>query len=212
MTVAAVIVATDAEEALADAAGRPAVRRIVEAAWAGGAMPVVVVSPDPDGTVAETLAGSPARLEAPAGTGSVGDMALGARAAGRAVVETDAVLVWPARYTWVDPETVTSLIEGHGAWPDRVIHPLRQGVRGWPVLIPVTLVADPDEPVEMAALPLSPAATAPHLDVELGDPGTVWGRDVPLEALEPYDGPPGPVGGPPPEWGAAAAERTDDLR
>ena len=32
--------------------------------------------------------------------------------------DTDAVLLWPARMTWVGPETITSLIEAHGTAPD----------------------------------------------------------------------------------------------
>ena len=62
MTVAAVVVAADADEALADAAGRVAARRIVDAAWAGGALPIIVVSADPDGRLAAALVGSPAQL------------------------------------------------------------------------------------------------------------------------------------------------------
>ena len=57
MTVAAVILYARPEGALADAAGRPAVRRAVESAWAGGATPIVVVSFDPDGAVAAALEG-----------------------------------------------------------------------------------------------------------------------------------------------------------
>ena len=49
MTVAAVILYRDPSGALADAAGRPAVRRAVESAWAGGATPCrrfIVTLPD----------------------------------------------------------------------------------------------------------------------------------------------------------------------
>jgi len=42
--------------------------------------------------------------------------------------------------------------------------------------------------------------------VELGDPGSVLGNEVAIDDLPDYAGPPEPVGGPPPEWGAAAAE------
>ncbi len=55
MTVGAVIVPDGVEEALADATGRTAVRRIVDSAWAGGAMPIVVVAADPDDRIAATL-------------------------------------------------------------------------------------------------------------------------------------------------------------
>ena len=47
MTVAAVILAASVESALGDAAGVARVRRIADAAWAGGATPIVVVSPKP---------------------------------------------------------------------------------------------------------------------------------------------------------------------
>ena len=52
MTVAAVILASTADGALTDTLGQPRVRRLVDIAWAGGALPVVVVAPDPDGAVA----------------------------------------------------------------------------------------------------------------------------------------------------------------
>ena len=66
MTVAAVILAASPESALADADGLPAVRRIADVAWSGGATPVVVVSFDPDGAVATVLTGAPVTLAEPA--------------------------------------------------------------------------------------------------------------------------------------------------
>ena len=80
MTVAAVILfARGPEGALADAAGRTVVRRVVESAWAGGATPIVVVCEDPAGSVAAALAGSPAVLAepAPAEHGPVGQLVRG---------------------------------------------------------------------------------------------------------------------------------------
>ena len=59
VTVAAVILAASVEAALADGDGVPRIRRIADTAWAGGAMPIIVVSPDPDGTVAKALTGAP---------------------------------------------------------------------------------------------------------------------------------------------------------
>ena len=53
---------------------------------------------------------------------------------------------------------------------------------------------------------LAAGATA---TVELGDPGSVLGAEVDLDELPDYAGPPEPVGGPPPEWGAAAAEQPE---
>ncbi len=65
MTVAAAVLAATPESALADADGTTRIRRIVDAAWSGGAIPVVVVSFDPDGAVAVALAGAEVTLGAP---------------------------------------------------------------------------------------------------------------------------------------------------
>lgn len=210
MTVGAVILATDGDEALADAAGRPAVRRIIDAAWAGGALPIVVVARDADGAVAAALAGTPALLVDPGSTGLARDGAadanLGVAAALESVAETAAVLLWPARMTWVDPETVTSLIEASGAQlvARRPVHGV---TTGWPVLLPIeTAVAS----LTGATGSLDVVLAGVGIEIsELGDPGSVLGREVSLDDLPSYVGPPEPLGGPPPEWGAAAAESPD---
>jgi CTP:molybdopterin cytidylyltransferase MocA len=230
VTVAAVIVSRDGAEARADAAGRTAARRIVEAAWAGGALPIVVVAPDPDGALAAALAGSPARLVPPPGvpeaqgvTAAPGagrdvdpaSMGAGMAAVFDAVAEIDAILCWPAAMTWVDPETVTSLIEAHGVRPGRILRPVSEGRPGWPVLVPAGLLdgllghARPgqDGAGLEAALAAAPAGVVER--VELGDPGVTHGREVPLDRLPAYAGPSAPLGGPPPEWGAAAADEPD---
>ena len=56
-------------------------------------------------------------------------------------------------------------------------------------------------------MPDETLARLPVVAVDLGDPGAVIGRETPIDALPAYAGPPEPVGGPPPEWGAAAADR-----
>src|ERR687886_736900 len=66
MTVAAVILAATPDSALREVEGVPNVRRLVDIAWAGGAVPVVVSAPDPDGAVVATLAGTNATYAAPA--------------------------------------------------------------------------------------------------------------------------------------------------
>ncbi len=117
MTVAAVILSATAEGALAERSGQPRVRRLADLAWSGGALPIVVVSPDPDGAVAAALAGSEAVVRRP-----------GARRGRSASARWSAAsswprprfatrprpCIWPARMTWVGPETITSLIEAHG--------------------------------------------------------------------------------------------------
>ena len=105
MTVAAVILAASAEGALTDTLGQPRVRRIVDIAWSGGALPVVVVAPDPDGAVAQALVGSEAAYAspAPAVAGPAGQMVRGAEVARAEVAEISGVFLWPARMTWVGP-------------------------------------------------------------------------------------------------------------
>jgi hypothetical protein len=210
VTVAAVILSATAEGAVADADGSPRVRRMADAAWAGGAVPVVVVAPDPDGAVAEALAGSEAMLVAPAdlAMGPAGQIARGIRAAIDAIRETDAVLVWPARLCWVDAETLTSLIEAHGVDRGPVLRPAWRDEVGWPALVPVDALGDldaaardrmPDEIVEDLR-----AAGRPVLTLDLGDPGCVLDAATPRGELPPYEGPREPSSGHHHEWGASA--------
>ena len=215
MTVAAVILAGTAESALADAAGRASVRRVVESAWAGGAVPIVVVAQEQDGRVAAALAGSPALLsEAPGDDAAdVEQVARGARLAVEQVGDTDAVLVWPGRLVWADAETVTSLIERHGVSPEAVLQPTFEGEAGWPVLVPmhaVEVVSRLPPGADSSVLGALDAAGAPLEQVEVGDPGVVHGRETPIDALPDYAGPPAPTGGPPPDWGPSAADHRDE--
>ncbi len=210
MTVAAVILSATAEGALADTLGQPRVRRLVDLAWSGGALPIVVLSPDPDGTVAATLAGSEAvhGLPAPEAGGPVGQMVHGIELAAGQVGETTAALLWPARMTWVGPETVTSLIESHGADTAVVLRPTWRGEPGWPVLVPIAhldaLRAIPPDQMPPAIVEALVAAVPARL-VELGDPGVVLGADTPPADLPPYEGPPEPPAGHVHEWGADVA-------
>lgn len=209
MTVAAVIMSATTEDALAELDGQARVRRLADIAWSGGAMPLIVVAPDPDGAVAAALGGSPASLVGPAAreAGPVGQIARGVDAACESVAETTGALLWPARLVWVDPETLTSLIEAHGIDQVSLIRPAFEGEPGWPVLLPVTHLQAfrtlrndrmPDELVEDAA-----AAGVPVRLLELGDPGVTHDIDVPRDALPAFRGPDEPVAGPPPEWGAS---------
>jgi CTP:molybdopterin cytidylyltransferase MocA len=217
MTVAAVILAASSESALADADGQPRARRLVEAAWAGGAVPVIVVAPDPAGEVAAALVGAPATLLPPAApeSGPVGQIARGIDAAAAGVTGTDAALIWPARLAWVDPETVTSLIEAHGVDPDRLLRPAYRGEPGWPVLLPLAHLDAfragapdlmPDDLVTAVV-----AAGTPERSIELGDPGTTIDGSTPRSELPAYEGPSEPAGGHVHEWGATAAEAADDV-
>jgi len=216
MTVGAVILSATPEGAVRDVEGRPLVRRLAEAAWAGGAVPVIVVAADPAGAIAGALAGSEAILAEPAPTvsGPVGQICRGIDVARDQVAETDAAIIWPARMAWVDPETVTSLIEAHGAHPADLLRPAFEGAEGWPALMPLAhlealrALAPDRMPDEL----LADLATAgvPMQPVEVGDPGTTHDIGTAREDLPPYGGPPEPASGRTFEWGAMAGESVDE--
>jgi CTP:molybdopterin cytidylyltransferase MocA len=219
VTVAAVILATDVAAALADADGVPAVRRIVDSAWSGGALPIVVVATDPEGRLAAALTGAAVILAEPepGGRPSAGDDAShagrGVEIAAARVSETNAALLWPVRMAWVGPETVTSLIEAHGSTPGAILRPTFRGDAGWPVLVPLQR-NDPGPGAGATpfradiAGALQPAPD--HRHVELGDPGTSHDIGTARAALPPYEGPPEPASGHVHEWGAAIAEESEE--
>jgi CTP:molybdopterin cytidylyltransferase MocA len=217
MTIAAVILAASPQSALADADGLPAVRRNADVAWSGGAVPIVVVAADADGQVASALAGAPVTLAEPApqDRGPAGQIARGFEVATAEIHETEGWLVWPARLTWVGPETVTSLIEVHGTSRDAILAPVYDGERGWPILVPAFLLSAlrtvapdrmPDEIIDDLV-----AGGARIRLLELGDPGTTHDVSTPSSALPPYVGPGEPLAGHVHEWGEAIAEMPEDA-
>jgi hypothetical protein len=216
VTVAAVILAASQESALADVEGQARVRRIADAAWSGGAIPIVVVAEDPDGGVAAALSGAAVTLAEPAPVhlGPAAQIARGMQVAAAEVRDTDAVLVWPARMVWVGPESVTSLIEAHGVDLGTILQPAFLGEPGWPVLVPMAAVASlvSAKPDRMpGGLIDDLAATTPRRFVELGDPGTVHDAATARADLPAYDGPPEPVAAHTHEWGAALADAAEDV-
>lgn len=206
MTVAAVILPESVDEALAPTFGQPRIRRLADLAWAGGALPIVVVSADPDGAVAKALTGSEASHAAPpGGTPDVLDaLRAGLDLAMAEVHDLSGALVWPARMAWVGPETITSMIETHGTDPGTLLRPAWHGDPGWPVLVPSAGARalggmTPGGTLEgvLAAL----AAGLPTRLVEVGDPGVVHDAATALDTLPAYEGPPDPPGGHRHEWG-----------
>jgi CTP:molybdopterin cytidylyltransferase MocA len=210
MTVAAVILSATSEGALTDTLGQPRVRRLVDLAWSGGALPVIVVAPDPEGAVAASLAGTEAVYGSPAPTeaGPVGQMVRGAERAMAEVRDTTAVLLWPARMTWVGPETITSLIEAHGPDPGTVLLPGWQGEPGWPVLVPLNHL-EALRGIAPDRMPLDVihdlVNAVPARVIEVGDPGVIHDADTSLADLPAYEGPPEPPAGHTHEWGADVA-------
>ena len=216
MTVAAVILSPTADDAVAPSLAQPRVRRIVDIAWSGGALPVIVSAPDPIGQVAAALVGSEAVL-APRGTvdpgpGGGAGFLHGAEAALSEVRDTSAVLLWPARMTWVGPETVTSLIEAHGVDRDTVLRPTWHGDPGWPLLLPVIHLAvlrDSIASGDAESLAAEVVRALPTRDIELGDPGVTHGAEMPAADLPPYEGPPDPPAGHTHEWGDDVVAEAD---
>jgi molybdenum cofactor cytidylyltransferase len=216
MTVAAIILSASPEGAVADADGLPSVRRIADAAWSGGAVPIVVVSSDPSGTVARALAGAPVTLAEPAPVeqGPKGQMVRGAEVASGEVKDLTGALIWPARMVWVGPETVTSLIEAHGTAPGSVLRPDYEDAPGWPVLVPASAfdalraVAPDRMPPSIIDDVVASGVAERHL--ALGDPGVTHDRDTPRADLPPYVGPTDPPAGHVHEWGAQVADEADD--
>ncbi|MFL5673336.1 MAG: NTP transferase domain-containing protein [Chloroflexota bacterium] len=207
MTVAAVILSATADGAVAHTLGQPRARRLTDLAWAGGALPIVVLAPDPDGVVAAALAGSEAVYGSPAPpeAGPVGQMLRGAELALAEVADTSAVLVWPARMVWVGPETITSLIEAHGTARDSVLRPAWHGEAGWPVLVPIAHLATlravrpdlmPPDIIDQLV------AAVPTRVIEMGDPGVIHDVEKAAGDLPAYEGPPEPPAGQTHEWGA----------
>jgi CTP:molybdopterin cytidylyltransferase MocA len=211
LTVAAIVLAPDSAAALADADGEPAIRRVVHSAWSGGALPVVVVARDLDGAIAGALAGMPVTLAAPPEDVAPGVawFVLGQRTALAAVAEATAGLLWPFRYAWVDPETVTSLVEAHGRDSGEIVRPAFAGAEGFPVLVPAAFT---DRLAAMTGLHGAEAVAAliadgaAHRVIELGDPGIVHDMATPRASLPAYQGPPQP-GEPAPEWNAELARQ-----
>jgi CTP:molybdopterin cytidylyltransferase MocA len=218
VTVAAIVLVPDSAAALSDVDGEPAIRRLVHSAWAGGALPIVVVAADGDSALAAAVAELPAVVaNAPAGVGpGAAWFVFGIDAAVQAVTETTAALLWPFRYGWVDPETVTSLVEAHGATPDEILRPAFQGTTGFPILVPAALQSRLDTTPGVHgkdAVELLVAAGVPFRVIEMGDPGITHDIATPRSELPGYQGPPEPAGGPPAEWNAelaASAERSGE--
>jgi CTP:molybdopterin cytidylyltransferase MocA len=215
MTVAAVVLVPEPPAALAPADGEPALRRLAQAAWSGGALPTVVVAPEAGEDLRRAVADLAVTLigPGPAEPRGITWFVRGMRTAVDTVAETSAGLLWPFRFVWVDPETVTSLVEAHGVTPEAIVRPAYGGQAGFPILIPVALIdrlaALSGQHAEQAVLSLV-AADVPIRQIELGDPGIVYDMATARADLPPYQGPPEPAGGPPPDWNSVLAAQAAD--
>jgi len=215
MTVAAVVLVPEPTAALAPADGEPALRRLVQAAWSGGALPTVVVASATPEELSQAVAELGLTLTCPTvdEPHGIAWFVNGMRTAVATVAETSAALLWPFKFVWVDPETVTSLVEAHGATPNAIVRPAYAGQPGFPILIPVALIErlatlsgqHGEEAVQSLV-----SAGVPIRQIELGDPGIVHDIATPRGDLPRYQGPPEPAGGPPPDWNSALAAQAAD--
>ena len=215
MTVAAVVLVPELPAALADADGEPALRRIAQTAWSGGALPTVAVTPQVTGELQAAVSDLAIKLVSPTPDEPRGIawFVLGMRTATAAVAEVSGALLWPFKFVWVDPETVTSLVEAHGVTPEAIIRPAYRGQLGFPILVPAALTdrlaALSGQRGEEAVATLVTAGV-PLRTIELGDPGIVHDMATPRDALPVYQGPREPAGGPPPDWNSALAAQAGD--
>lgn len=118
---------------------RPALRRCVECAIAGGAHDVIAVIAVNSGTD-RVLHGLPVRIVCNRERDS--DMAGSVRVGLQEVRESaTGVLICLADHPLVSPDTVRLLLEEHAACPDRIIIPVHRERRGHPTLFPRAVIS-----------------------------------------------------------------------
>ena len=148
MTVAALILATGNGD-------DRALARLVDAAWSGGAHPILV-------------AGLPLGAEppTPARATSAADPAAAAAEAAVEVRGTSALILLPGTHAGVDPESITTLIAAHGRAPQSLLAAAHDEGVGPIRLIPIRLAATSPALVETSPVP-----------VETGDEAVVTPSD-----------------------------------
>ena len=124
MTVAAHIIVSGTP--LAPGVVRPELSRLVEAAWSGGAHPILI-----SGLTANESAPTLSRATSSAEFAAVAGDALGE------VAGTTAVITLPLSHAGVDPETITALIAAHGRQGEQVLVAARNGEAGPIRLTPI---------------------------------------------------------------------------
>lgn len=150
MTVAALIVASDTS--LVSGRPSPALTRLIEAAWSGGANPILIAG------LAEEVDLAPLAMRTKANT----PQAAGAEAL-RLVGGTTALLSLPVTHAGIDPETITALITAHARTPEASLHAAHNGAAGPVRLTPLAL--------------LSSESAADGTGVECGDEAAVTPSD-----------------------------------
>ena len=125
MTVAAHIIVSGAPATPGEE--RPGLSRLVEAAWSGGAHPILI-SGLSGSEVAPTLSRTtPTAAFAEVVADACSDVA-----------GTTAIITLPLSHAGIDPETITALISGHGRDGAQVLVAARNGSGGPVRLVPVS--------------------------------------------------------------------------
>jgi molybdenum cofactor cytidylyltransferase len=120
---------------LADVAGKPMVRHVVETALASSTRPVLVVTGHMAVDVSAAVAGLDVKLVANAdyATGLASSLKAGVRAV---PAECDGVMVLLGDMPRIAPEHLDRLLESFAGKPDTIIVPVHEGRQGNPVLWP----------------------------------------------------------------------------
>jgi len=198
--------------------GLPRVRRLADVAWAGGALPIIVVAGDPEEKIAKASPAPPSRSPSPPRRSRARSARSSAGSTSRSPRSTRRTPRSSGRPGWsgVGPETVTSLIEAHGLYPGEMLRPSWDAKPGWPALLPVGHVE------ALRALPADRMPDGPphgprgrgraHAPARPGRPGhdVRCAHDAPRTPRT-TSAPTAPTAGHVHEWGAAAAETPEDA-
>lgn len=131
MTVAALILADP--HAMKAGAPSPALTRLIEAAWSGGAHPILIAGLTEQHNFAPLAQQTEAQSHAAAGAEAL-----------RRDGGTSALLVLPIAHAGVDPETITALIAAHGRDGGESLCAAFNGIRGPITLTPLPLLDGTD--------------------------------------------------------------------
>jgi hypothetical protein len=127
MTVAALILADP--ESLTQGSPSPALTRLIEAAWSGGAHPILIAGLSAAHNFAPLAQTTEASNEKTAGAEAL-----------RLVGGTSALLTLPIAHAGVDPETITALIAAHGRSANEALRAAFNGSAGPIQLTPLPLL------------------------------------------------------------------------
>ncbi|MDR3623305.1 MAG: NTP transferase domain-containing protein [Paludisphaera borealis] len=166
--------------------GRPLIARVVSALLAGGARPVIVVTPPPDAPEGPPLAEASSRAGAvvvapesrPAEMRDSIELAVAELE--RSAEPPQAVVLAPADSPMLDGSIVARVLACWRERPEAIVIPTAGGRRGHPIVVPWRLartIADLPSDVGVNALVANHAADV--VEIEVGDESVVTDLDTP---------------------------------